>query len=365
MQRIGVGVIGCGNISGAYLAAARAFPVLEIRGLADLDPAVARARAQEFGHPAVEVATLLADPAVQIIVNLTLPRSHVEVGLQALAAGKHVHSEKPLGTTLADGQRLVRAGREAGLRVGSAPDTFLSGAQQTCRKLIDDGAIGRVVAGSAFFMCPGHERWHPNPAFYYDVGGGPMLDMGPYYITTLVNLLGPVAEVVGVAATPRRQRPILSEPRKGQVIEVQVPTHVAGLLTFVSGAVINIVMSFDVPRHRHLPIELYGTEGAIIVPDPNRFGGQIEVARGAGEFKPEETLHAYANGNFRSIGAADMAHAIIEGRPHRASGELALHVLEVMLAVEQASREGRRVMIQSRPERPAPLAIDQSSGSLH
>jgi hypothetical protein len=364
MRRIGVGIIGCGNISGAYLTAARRFPILDVRALADLDMNAARARGEEFGVPAVEVAALLADPAIEIVVNLTTPPAHVPVGLQAMAAGKHVHSEKPLGITLAEGQQLVQRGRELKLRVGCAPDTFLSGAQQTCRKLIDDGAIGRVVAGSAFFMCPGHERWHPNPAFYYEVGAGPMLDMGPYYITTLVNLLGPVASVAGAVATPRRQREILSEPRKGQFVDVQVPTHVAGLLTFASGAVVSIVMSFDVPRHRHQPIELYGTDGAMVVPDPNRFGGQIEVARGAGEFKPEETLHAYANGNFRIIGVADMAQAIVDNRPHRASGDLALHVLEVMLAVQEAGASGRSVAIATRPERPAMLAIEQAGGSL-
>jgi predicted dehydrogenase len=365
MRRIGIGIIGCGNISGAYLTAARRFPILDVRALADLDMSAARARGKEFSVPAVEVAALLTDPSVEIVVNLTTPPAHVPVGLQALAAGKHVHSEKPLGVTLAEGQQLVQRGRELELRVGCAPDTFLSGAQQTCRKLIDDGAIGRVVAGSAFFMCPGHERWHPNPAFYYGPGAGPMLDMGPYYITTLVNLLGPVASVAGAVATPRKQREILSEPRRGQLVDVQVPTHVAGLMTFASGAVVSIVMSFDVPRHRHLPIELYGTDGAMIVPDPNRFGGQIEVARGAGEFKPEETLHAYANGNFRIVGVADMAQAIVDDRPHRASGDLALHVLEVMLAVQEAGATGRTVAIATQPERPAMLAIEQSAGSLN
>src|SRR5262245_45233281 len=239
MKRIGIGIIGCGNISGAYLTAARRFPILDVRALADLDMNAARTRSEEFGIPAVEVAALLADPRVEIVVNLTTPPAHVPVGLQALAAGKHVHSEKPLGVTLAEGRQLVQRARELGLRVGSAPDTFLSGAQQTCRKLVDDGAIGRVVAGSAFFMCPGHERWHPNPAFYYGPGAGPMLDMGPYYVTTLVNLLGPVASVAGAVATPRKQRQISSEPRKGQLVDVQVPTHVAGLLTFDSGAVVD------------------------------------------------------------------------------------------------------------------------------
>lgn len=361
---IGIGIIGCGNISPAYLNAAKAFPILKVHALADMNEAAARARADEFGLRAVSIDALLADPSVQIVVNLTTPQSHVEVGLRALNAGKHVHSEKPLGIVLSEGQRLVARGRELGLRVGCAPDTFLGGAHQTCRKLVDEGAIGKPVAGSAFFMCPGHERWHPNPAFYYGKGGGPMLDMGPYYITTLVNLLGPVARVAGATARPRDQRPITSEPLKGQTIQVEVPTHVAGLLSFASGAVVTIVMSFDVPRHRHTHIELYGTEGAMQVPDPNRFGGQIELAQGGGDWKGVDTLHPYANGNFRIIGVADMAHAIAANRPHRASGDLALHVLEVMQAVEQAGEHGSVIDIETRPERPAMLPVDLVPGTL-
>jgi predicted dehydrogenase len=222
----------------------------------------------------MSVDKMLADPSIQIVVNLTTPAAHVEVGLRALAAGKHVHSEKPLGLTTAEARPLLQMAEERGLRVGCAPDTFLGGSHQTCRKLIDEGAIGNTLAGSAFFMCPGHERWHPNPAFYYAKGGGPMLDMGPYYITALVNLIGPVARVAGITSRTRSEREITSEPLKGTMIPVEVATHVAGTLEFVSGAVVSIAMSFDVPRHRHRPIELYGTSG-----QPERSGSQPLLRR--------------------------------------------------------------------------------------
>ena len=268
MERLGIGIIGCGNISEAYLKAASYFPILDIKGIADIRHEAAEARAAQFGLRAMSVDELLADPSIEIIVNLTIPAAHVEVGLKALAAGKHVHSEKPLGLTTAEARPLLQMAKERGLRVGCAPDTFLGGSHQTCRKLIDEGAIGRPLAGSAFFMCPGHERWHPNPAFYYAKGGGPMLDMGPYYITALVNLIGPVARVAGITSRARSEREITSEPLKGTMIPVEVATHVAGTLEFVSGAVVSIAMSFDVPRHRHRPIELYGTDGSLSVPDP-------------------------------------------------------------------------------------------------
>ena len=203
MKRVGVGVIGCGNISSAYLTAAKKFPILEIVALSDLNPSAAEARAAEFGIPARSVDAVLADPSIEIILNLTIPKAHVEVGLKAIAAGKHVHSEKPLAVTVAEARKLIEAAAAKGLRVGSAPDTFLGGAHQTARQCIDEGLIGRPVGGAAFFMCPGHERWHPNPGFYYLEGGGPMLDMGPYYVTDLVNLLGPVASVSGVATRTR------------------------------------------------------------------------------------------------------------------------------------------------------------------
>jgi predicted dehydrogenase len=364
MQRVGIGIIGCGVISGAYLKAASAFPILDIRALADLDPAAAKARGKEFGVKAVSVEELLGDPAIEIVLNLTVPKAHVEVATKAIEAGKHVHSEKPLGITTAEARPLlVRAARKK-LRVGSAPDTFLGGAHQTCRKLIDAGKIGTPIAGTAFFMCAGHERWHPAPAFYYLKGGGPMLDMGPYYITALVNLLGPVASVSGAASRIRDERLITSKPLAGTRIPVEVATHVAGTLIFASGALVTIAMSFDVARHRHRPIELYGSEGALCVPDPNYFGGTIELATAKLDWREVPTEHIYADGNYRSIGVADMAHAIRSGRPHRASGELAFHVLEVMQAFQESSDRRRHVDIKSRPERPAMLPLGLAKGEL-
>jgi predicted dehydrogenase len=363
-KRVGVGVIGCGNISSAYLTAAKGFPILEIVALSDARMSAAEARAAEFGLNARSVLETLADPKVEIILNLTVPTAHVEVGLQAIAAGKHVYSEKPLGVAVAEARHLVAAAAAKGVRLGSAPDTFLGGAHQTARALIDAGQIGRPVGGTAFFMCPGHERWHPNPGFYYLAGGGPMLDMGPYYITDLVNLLGPVQSVFGVATRTRSQRLITSEPLKGTHVPVEVATHVTGLLRFVDGAAVSITMSFDVAKHKHVPLEIYGEEGALIVPDPNYFGGQIEFAAAGEDWRELPTRHAYADANYRSIGLADMAQAIRANRPHRASGALALHALEVMEAFQTSSDSGALVEISSRPERPAPLPANLTVGEL-
>jgi predicted dehydrogenase len=357
MDKVGIGIIGCGNISGAYLKAIAGFPILEIRALADLRIEAARAAAEPLGLKACTVAELLLDDTIEIVVNLTIPAAHVDVGLQAIAAGKHVHSEKPLGLTVADARRLIDAAARSRLRVGCAPDTFLGGGHQACRQLVDAGAIGRAVGGTAFFMCPGHERWHPAPAFYYAAGGGPMLDMGPYYISALVNLIGPVARVTGMSSRLRAQRTITSEPLRGQTIAVEVATHVAGVLEFHNGALVSIATSFDVPRHRHTPIELYGTEASLLVPDPNRFGGPVELARAGGDWQAQPIAHGYADGNLRGIGVADLAHALRRDRPQRCSGDLALHVLEVMEAFQVSSDTGRHVTIDSRPPRPAALPM--------
>ena len=361
---VGIGVIGCGNISSAYLTAAKKFEILNIVALADARIEAAQARAAEFGLKSVSVAALLADPDVEIVLNLTVPLAHVEVGLRALAAGKHAYSEKPLGVNVAEARKLVAAADAAGLRLGSAPDTFLGGAHQTARQCIDQGLIGRAVGGTAFFMCPGHERWHPNPGFYYQPGGGPMLDMGPYYITDLVNLLGPVESVIGVATRPRSERTISSEPLKGQRIPVHIATHVTGALLFVSGAAVSVTMSFDVAKHRHVPLEIYGEAGSLLVPDPNFFGGQIEFAATGEQWREIPTEHGYADGNFRVIGVADMAQALRSNRPHRASGALAFHVLEVMEAFQISSDEGRAIAIGSRPPRPAPMPTKLKFGEL-
>jgi len=364
MRKVGVGIVGLGNISAAYLKASRAFPVIDIKGVADINMAAAQARADEFGVKAVELDALFADPSIEIILNLTIPKAHVEVGLRAIDAGKHVYSEKPLGVVFAEGKKLVEAARARNLRVGSAPDTFLGGSHQTARHIVDTGRLGQAVGGTAYFMCPGHERWHPNPAFYYENGGGPMLDMGPYYITDLVNLLGPVAKVSGFGTMLRPTRTITAKERAGEVIPVHVPTHVSGTLAFANGAVVQITMSFDVAGHKHVPLEIYGTEGTLIVPDPNHFGGQIEVMAKGGEWEPVATDQPYADGNYRSIGLADMAQAIVENRPHRCSGDLALHVLEVMEAFQRSSESGQVVAITTPVERPAPLAASLRDGKL-
>ncbi|NTI43254.1 Gfo/Idh/MocA family protein [Rhizobium rhizogenes] len=364
MEKVGIGIIGCGNISGAYLKAMKSFPILDIKGVADLNRELAEAKAAEFGLKAVDIAALFADPSIEIIVNLTIPKAHVAVGLQALDAGKHTYSEKPLGINFAEGKRLADAAAAKGLRIGAAPDTFLGGGHQTARSIIDEGAIGIPVGGTATFMCPGHERWHPNPAFYYEVGGGPMLDMGPYYITDLVNLLGPVSQVAGFTVTPRKERIITSEPHNGEHIPVHVPTHVAGVMAFASGAVVQIGMSFDVAGHKHVPLEVYGTEGTLIVPDPNHFGGEVEYLRKGGQFEGREVTAPYADGNYRSLGVADLAHAIRSNRPHRANGSLALHVLEVMEAFQTASDTGRTVTISTQTERPAPLSESLVDGKI-
>ena len=350
-----IGIIGCGNISDAYLKAAPQFPVLSILACADLNWAAAQAKAATYGIEALEVAALLADPRIDIILNLTTPQHHVSVGLQAIRAGKHVYAEKPLGIVLAEAVTLVEAARAANLRVGSAPDTFLGGVHQTARAAIDAGVIGEVVAGQAAMMCPGHELWHPNPDFYYQPGGGPLLDMGPYYLTCLVNLLGPVAQVSGAVSTPRATRSIGSGPRLGQVFDVAVPTHIAGLLTFANGAQITLTTSFDVWKHGANHIELYGREGSMIVADPNQFAGEIKVSQGKADWAVLPQTHSYGDGNYRILGLADMAQAILSGRPHRADAGLALHVLEVMEGIMVSAETGQRMAMVHGCARPAPM----------
>jgi predicted dehydrogenase len=364
MRKIGVGVIGCGVISKAYMTAMQRFSTIELKAVADMRSAPAEARGAEFGVPAMRVDAMLRRDDVEIVVNLTVPLAHTDVSLAVLNAGKHVHSEKPLGVNMVEARKVIDLAAVKGLRVGCAPDTFLGGGHQTARKLIDDGAIGTPVGGSVFFGCPGHERWHPAPGFYYLRGGGPMLDMGPYYITDLINLLGPIASVMGSATKPRLERVVTSQPMNGATIPVEVTTHVTGMLEFVSGAVVAITMSFDVPKHRHVPIEIYGSAGSLLVPDPNRFGGEVAVAKTGGEWESVALTHGNSDGEFRSIGVADMAAAILGDRPHRASGALALHALEAMEAFQISSDEGRRVKLETTVERPAMIPAGLPTGQL-
>jgi predicted dehydrogenase len=360
-----IGVVGCGNISGIYLEAGRVFDILEIVACADLLPERASAKAAEYHIPkACSMEELLADPEIEIVVNLTIPRAHAEVALAALQAGKSVHNETPLAVSREDGMQLLKLGRERGLRVGCAPDTFLGGGLQTCRKLIDDGWIGEPVAATAFMLCHGHESWHPDPDFYYQPGGGPMFDMGPYYLTALVHLMGPVRRVTGSAQITFPERLITSQPKHGTKIKVNVPTHVAGIMDFANGAVGTIVTSFDVWSAQVPHIEIYGTEGSLSVPDPNGFGGPVLVRRaGASDWSEVPLTHGYAK-NSRGIGVADMAYALRSGRPQRASGDMAYHVLDIMHAFHDASREGRHVELSSTCTRPAPLPLGLREGTL-
>jgi predicted dehydrogenase len=362
---IGVGVIGCGNIAPAYFKGMSVFETLKVEACADLDMAAARARADEFGCAAQTVDELLANERVQLVVNLTVPAVHAAVSRAALKAGKHVHVEKPLAVSMADGRAVLAEAARRNLRVGCAPDTFLGAGLQTCRKLVDDGWIGRVTSGAAFMLARGPESWHPNPAFFYRRGAGPMFDMGPYYLTALVHLLGPVKRVAAITGQAFSERVATCKQHFGERLPVEVPTHYAGVLEFHAGAVVTLTVSFDVHRHGHAPIELYGTDGSLRVPDPNTFGGPVEMfTPGSGEWQPQALSHRYAQ-NMRGIGPADMACAILgRGREHRASGDLALHVLEIMHAFEKASVSGRHVPIRTRPAQPKPLPLGLIEGRL-
>ncbi|MHB1296226.1 MAG: Gfo/Idh/MocA family protein [Anaerolineae bacterium] len=360
MQTVKIGIIGCGNISAAYLRTVQAFTILEAVACADIDPARAEARAKEFGVPkACSVAELLADPEIQLVVNLTTPQAHTEINLAAIAAGKHVYTEKPLAVTREDGRRVLEAAAKAGLRVGCAPGTFLGGGLQTCRKLIDDGAIGQPVACAAFMMSRGHETWHPDPAYYYQPGAGPMFDMGPYYLTALTTLLGPIRRIAGTAGVQIPDRTITSQPKYGQKITVNTPDHVTGTFDFASGAIGTIITTFATCSSQLPRIEIYGTERTLSVPDPNSLGGPVRMcAAGQKEWEDVPLAFGHADGrNMWGIGVADMAHAIAAGRPHRATGRQAYHVLDLMSSFLDSAREGVYRQIESTMERPAPLPL--------
>jgi len=351
-----VGLVGCGTISRIYCQNAKYLEAIDIVACADLLPERARARAEEFGIPrAMSVEHLLADAEVELVLNLTIPRAHAEVALAAIESGKSVYNEKPLAVTRADGRRMLDRAAEKGVRVGCAPDTFLGGGLQTCRQLIDEGAIGEPVAAVAFFLNHGHESWHPDPDFYFQPGAGPLFDMGPYYLTALTSLVGPIRRVTSSAQITFPERTITSQPKNGTKIQVNTPTHVAGVLDFANGAVGTLITSFDVWPTDLPRIEIYGTTGNLSVPDPNTFGGPVRLRRaGEKEWSEVPLSHGFVT-NSRGIGLADLAHAIRSGRPHRASGELSYHVLDVMESLLEASAAGRHVDIVSTCDRPAPL----------
>lgn len=370
---LGVGVIGTGVIAGVYMNNMPMFAGLELRGCADIRPEAAQAQAAKYATRAMTVDGLLASDEIDLVLNLTVPNAHFAVSHAALTAGKHVFSEKPLCTTVEDGRRLVAEAESRGLRLGCAPDTFLGAGGRLARKMIDEGKVGRILAGSAFLMSHGMEHWHPDPEFFFKPGGGPILDLGPYYIGALVNLLGPVAKVHALSSIGFDERIVTAAgPRTGDRIKVETPTTIMALLQFAAGAQVTLAMSWDVHRHGHPAIELYGTEGSMRVPDPNFFGGDVEFTEGAADWQAASSADMIFGkpnwrspnwpptrpdqANYRCLGMAELARSISDGTPHRSSGRLALHVLEAMFGILQSAETGQPVEIGTPIERPPALA---------
>lgn len=370
-KKLGIGVIGCGNISAAYMRLAPLFSGIEMRACADLDAQAARARAEEFGIEALSIEGLLAADNIDIIVNLTVPNAHFEVSKRALEAGKHVYSEKPFVLSLEEGQALKALAEARGLRVGSAPDTFLGGTHQLARHLVDSEAVGRITSGTCFVQSPGMEMWHPNPDFFFKPGGGPVLDLGPYYISNLVQMLGPVARVAALSSAGSEFRTITSQPRAGEKIKVETPTTIHAIMQFASGAQITYVSSWDVWQHGHAPMELYGQSGTLHVPDPNFFGGELRMTQkdafvnvSAPWAHPFGVANDEGRANYRGAGLADMAQGILAGRAHRCSLDFALHVVDVMTAILAAGAEKRVIELTTSCARPEALPPDAARALL-
>ncbi len=357
MTDLNIAVIGCGYISSRYLQNAPLFKGVKITAVADIVPELAQAQAKRFGAEALSVDAVLKRDDIQAIINLTVPDAHFDVSFSALTAGKHVFSEKPLTVSVPLGRKLVAEADARKLALAVAPDTFLGPGARASRALIADGTVGRIVAGTAAFMSRGMEHWHPNPTFFFKPGGGPVLDMGPYYITTLVSLLGPVRRVVGMTAIGAPKRLVTADgPMKGQSITVETPTTALAVLQFAGGAVVSLTMSWDVFNHALKPIELHGTAGSLRVPDPNFYGGLVQYTEGRGDWISIDTSRqvcgrvnfpdeAPQHANYRMLGVAEFAEAIRDGRRPRASGQLGLHVLEVLYAVLEAGETGRTIEI--------------------
>ena len=375
-ETLGIGIIGCGNISAAYFKLAPLFKGLEVRACTDLNMAAAEARAKEFGVKAQPIDELLANPDVDVVINLTIPDAHFAVTSRALEAGKHISTEKPFVLSVEQGLELKKLADARSLKVGSAPDTFLGGAHQLARKLIDDGELGTITAGTAFVMSHGMETWHPNPDFFFLPGAGPMLDVGPYYIANLINLIGPVKRVAALTNSATQTRTISTKgPRQGETIPVKTPTNVQALLHFASGAVVTVAASWDVWAHRHRPMELYGTEGAIFVPDPNWFGGTVELAGRDGNATevaawdhpfsvPNDIRPTASFANYRTAGLADMALSILEKRDARCGMDRALHGIDVMTSILKSGETGEFIELRTTCTRPEPLGPDAARALL-
>ncbi|MFD2263815.1 Gfo/Idh/MocA family protein [Lacibacterium aquatile] len=374
MKTFGIGIVGCGNISTVYFHNTPLFKGLEVRACADLNQAAAERQAEKFKVRAVSLADMLADPTIDIIVNLTVPNAHFDVSMAALNAGKHVYSEKPLCLTLDQGQKLLATAKAKGVLIGVAPDTFLGAAGRKARELVDAGKIGKVTGGTAFIMGRGMEHWHPDPSFFFQPGGGPILDMGPYYISALVNVLGPVKRVSATSTIGKPERIISTpdSPKLGQAIKVETPTTIMSVLEFASGASVLFGASWDVMKHSHPPLELYGTLATMKIPDPNFFGGAVEIADASGEWVSVDTsvdpagainwpVEEPKNANYRVLGIADLADAVRNGSPHRSSATVGVHVLDVLLSILRSGEERRPVDITTPCQQPAAWTNDALS----
>lgn len=376
MSRLRIGIIGCGVIADIYCKNTPRFADIEMRACADLRAEAAAKLAEKYGLVPMAVSDLLASRDVDIVLNLTVPAAHAEVSMAALNAGKHVYSEKPLAHSVAAGHELVSTARERGLRLAAAPDTVLGAAGREARRLIDDGKAGRITAGTAFVLSRGMEHWHPSPAWFFQPGAGPVFDMGPYYLTQLVQLLGPVLRVAALAGTGFTERLLTAEgPLKGTKVPVATPTTLLSLLDFAGGTQVVFGASWDVSRHSHRPFELYGTEASLRLPDPNFMGGTIELGTRDQDWQEIRTDHlvfgqnnypadAPRSANDRGLGLAEMARAIREGRRQRLSAGLALHVTSIMESILRAGTEGRVVAVEHPTERPAPLGEEEAASLL-
>ncbi len=371
MAQLGIGIIGCGNISTSYLGLAPLFKALKPVAVADINMDAARARAAEYDIRADTIEDLLSAADVDVVVNLTIPAAHFEVTKRILEAGKHAYSEKPLVLTLAEGETLRELAASQNLRIGSAPDTFLGGAHQQGRAAVDAGDVGQIIGGTCHVMGHGMEAWHPNPDFFFQPGGGPVLDMGPYYITNLIQLIGPVKSVAALATTSFSERMIGNGDRTGEKVSVNTPTNIHALLEFANGATVTLGASWDVWANRHGHMELYGTDGSLFLPDPNFFGGPVEIA---GQDNNIEVMPSWdhpfgianqdARANYRCAGLADMAAAIDAGRAHRCNIDLAVHAVDVMTSILRAGEERCFVELSTTCDRPAALSPDEARALL-
>ena len=370
--RLRVGIVGCGSISLQYLHNAPLFGGVDIRACADINQTVAVQRAKQFNVKVMDVDDLIGSPDIDLVLNLTVAAAHFDVSMRAIEAGKHVFTEKPLAATVAEGSQLVTRATERGLVIGSAPDTFLGPAGQLARRLVDADTIGRPIVGTAFMLGRGMEHWHPDPAFYFQPGGGPVMDMGPYYLTMLVNLVGPVVRVQAIATSGQSERLLTAEgPKKGTTIKVGTPTSLLSLLEFSCGLQLTFGASWDVFRHSNQPIELHGTKGSLRLPDPDTFGGVVSVSDHGADWQDIDTADGVFGApnwpvalpdraNYRMVGLADLAASLFEGRRPRASSDVALHILKVMEAILVAARTGVAQSIVGGVDRAEPLNEQQA-----